>query len=131
MSDAQRRALEVNGIPPLTVVYNGVDPSAMVVDEPTLDSLKARLGLADRKVVLFGGRFTGRKGRAQLLEAFSRVVDRVPDAALLILTSRASWESRHRSQRPAPSQHRPRARVLPRLDGSRQNWPRPTRSQTS
>ena len=28
VSEAQRRALEANGIPPLTVVYNGVDPSS-------------------------------------------------------------------------------------------------------
>ena len=93
VSDAQRRALEANGIPPLTVVYNGVDPSALVVDEQTVHDLRARLGLHDRKVVLFGGRFTVRKGRAQMLEAFSRVVDRVPDAALLILTSSASWQN--------------------------------------
>ena len=30
VSDAQRRALEANGIPPLRVVYNGVDPAELV-----------------------------------------------------------------------------------------------------
>jgi glycosyltransferase involved in cell wall biosynthesis len=93
VSNAQRLALEANRIPPLTVVYSGVDPSALAVDDATVGALSSRLGLDDRKIVLFAGRFTERKGRGPLLEAFSRVVDRVPDAALLILTSKATWQN--------------------------------------
>ena len=95
VSDAQRQALEANGLPPFTVIYNGIDP--LQYDGPDLTAistaLRDRWQLAGKKVVLFAGRLTVEKGSEQLFAAMQRVVVSVPDAKLLILTNHVEdWE---------------------------------------
>lgn len=76
-----------NGLPPFQCAHNGIDVSDFVVPQDSIDALRDRLGLADRKVILFAGRLSGAKGTAQLLAALQRVVQSVPEAALLVLSS--------------------------------------------
>lgn len=87
VSEAHRQTLEANGLPPFQVVYNGIDPHALDVSSEIIDGLRARLGLAGRRVILFAGRLTRDKGSRQLLQALRRVVVSVPDALLLVLSS--------------------------------------------
>jgi phosphatidylinositol alpha-1,6-mannosyltransferase len=57
--------------------HPGIDPTA----------LRARLGLADRRVVVCVSRLVPRKGQDTLIEALPAVHEAVPDAALLIVGS--------------------------------------------
>jgi glycosyltransferase involved in cell wall biosynthesis len=86
VSEALRQALEANGLPAFRVVHNGIDPADYDAPAGVVEALRGRLGLAGRRVVLFGGRLTAEKGADCLLAAFSQVVQAVPGAALLILS---------------------------------------------
>jgi glycosyltransferase involved in cell wall biosynthesis len=71
-SHATKRKLEMNGIQPVEVVWNGVP-------------LRPPRGpLAARPTVSFAGRLRWEKGPDILLDAFAQVVARIPDALLLI-----------------------------------------------
>ena len=86
VSEALREALEANGLPPFRAVHNGIDPATMAAPAGTVEGLRERLGLAGRRVILAAGRISRDKGRWQLLDALSQVVEQVPEALLLILS---------------------------------------------
>ncbi len=86
VSEALRQSLEANGLPPFRVVHNGIDPASLSVSAEAVEALRAKLGLSGRKVILVAGRMTRDKGKLQLLAALKRVVERVPEALLLILS---------------------------------------------
>jgi glycosyltransferase involved in cell wall biosynthesis len=88
VSQAHRQALEANRLPPFRVVYNGIDPEGFRVSPAAVEKLRARLDLQGRRVILFAGRLTGDKGSLQMLQAMKRLVERVPEALLLVLSSR-------------------------------------------
>ena len=71
-SEATRLALSTGGIDSDYVVPNGVPPR------------KARPPLSDPPIVLFAGRLVREKGVHVLLDAFAAVVDKVPQARLVI-----------------------------------------------
>ena len=70
-----------NGLP---VVPNGVDVDRF---HPGVDgdALRRAWGLEGSRVVLFAGRFVGRKGVEYLLEAFARTAPAHPDARLVLV----------------------------------------------
>lgn len=88
VSEALRQALEVNGLPPYRVVYNGLDPASLDAAPETVERLRNRYGLTGRPVILFGGRLSKQKGGGRVLEAMNRLVVRWPEAALLVLARR-------------------------------------------
>jgi glycosyltransferase involved in cell wall biosynthesis len=99
ISRAQRTALAINGYGdvPLEVVYNGLDPltddgspSTSHVPCTVSDAFRARFGLDDRPLVLFGGRISGAKGGDQLLRAVAHARRRV-DCQLAILGDRQAY----------------------------------------
>ncbi|MCA9912671.1 MAG: glycosyltransferase family 4 protein [Anaerolineae bacterium] len=83
LCDAQR----VNGLPPFTCVYNGVDVGQFQASDESIQALRQRYGLEGRKVLLFAGRLTGAKGTRPLLDALRIVVREIPETALLVLSS--------------------------------------------
>jgi glycosyltransferase involved in cell wall biosynthesis len=88
ISQAHRDALEANHLPPFEVIYHGFDAAEyQLSDLAHLEALRNRLGLAGKRVILFGGRLTTLKGSRQLLEAFNQAVIQIPDARLLVLSS--------------------------------------------
>lgn len=76
-----------NGLPPFTVVHNGLSPAQMQASPAAIEALRQRLGLAGRRVILFAGRLTADKGTHQLLAAMQRLVAAVPEMLLLVLSS--------------------------------------------
>lgn len=82
-SHATRSRLEADGIQTAEVIWNGVPVRA------------ARRPLADPPVVAFAGRLVPEKGADVLLEAFAKVVKRIPNATLLIA---GDGPERHRLQ---------------------------------
>ncbi|MEL7434811.1 MAG: glycosyltransferase family 4 protein [Chloroflexota bacterium] len=80
-------AHHANGLPEFTCVHNGIDVQDFAVAGDVVSALRDRLGLADKKVILFAGRLTAAKGTAQLLAALAQVVENVPEAVLLVLSS--------------------------------------------
>jgi glycosyltransferase involved in cell wall biosynthesis len=71
-SEATRAELERAGIAPVEVVYNGLPPRPQ------------RPPLADPPTVAFAGRLVREKGVDVLLRAFTAVVERLPEAQLLV-----------------------------------------------
>lgn len=90
-SEALRQALEANGLRDFRVVYGSVIPDDFQASLQTIEALGERLGLRDKKVILFAGRLSADKGSAQILAALDQVIRQVPGAQLLTLT-RASLE---------------------------------------
>jgi glycosyltransferase involved in cell wall biosynthesis len=86
-SQALADAHAANGLPPFTVIPNGLDAETFAVAPETIATLRAKLGLQGRKVILFAGRLTTDKGTHQLLAALQRIVVDVPEATLLVLSS--------------------------------------------
>jgi len=85
VSHALKDALEANHLSPFQVVHNGLDLSQFDVPEATVDVLRQRWQLYDRRVILFGGRLSYEKGATQLLRALHRVRERVANVTLLVL----------------------------------------------
>ncbi len=87
-SQALADAHHTNGLPPFTVMHNGID-----VDEWKLvwkheqTAISSLLKLYNKKVILIAGRLTSHKGTHQLLSALDKLVDKHPDICLLVLTS--------------------------------------------
>lgn len=86
VSEAHRQALEANGLPPFQVVHNGIAAEGFQTTPDAIERLRAKLGTTGRKVILFGGRMTADKGSYQLLAAFKALVERLPEALLLVLS---------------------------------------------
>jgi glycosyltransferase involved in cell wall biosynthesis len=88
VSEVLRLALEANGLGGFRVVHNGVEAGNWQTSEQEVLELRGRLGLRDRPVILLAGRINEAKGRVQTLAALRRVVARVPNATLLVLSDR-------------------------------------------
>lgn len=92
-SKAQKMELnELYGIKSdkVCTVYNGVDPSIFKPSKNTYP-LKKRLGLENKRVILFVGHFVLRKGIPYLLEAMPRILSEVPNAFLLCVGGTPDW----------------------------------------
>ena len=71
----------------ISVLHNGVDPVSFSNDPGragALDTLRGRLGLQGKKVLLFVGRLVQEKGVHLLLEAFASLSARYPDLRLVL-----------------------------------------------
>ena len=86
-SHALARVHAANGLPPFTIVHNGLNPQQMAASPSAIETLRQRLNLAGRKVILFAGRLTADKGTHQLLAAMQQIVTSVPEMLLLVLSS--------------------------------------------
>ena len=83
VSDEMGQALADNGIGPATTVWNGLPLRA---DEPSpaaVAARSARLGLAGRRVIFYGGRLDRLKGGLELVRALAVVRRAVPEAVVL------------------------------------------------
>ena len=87
-SQALADAHAANDLPPFTVAYNGIHSDDWdKVNPDTVDALRQRLNLHDKKVILIAGRLTSHKGTVQLLSAMNQLMDTIPDMRLLVLTA--------------------------------------------
>jgi phosphatidylinositol alpha-1,6-mannosyltransferase len=69
---------------PVSVMYPGADVEAFRPDLD-VDEVRARHGLAGRRVVVCVSRLVPRKGQDVLIRAMPEILRRVPDAALLVV----------------------------------------------
>jgi glycosyltransferase involved in cell wall biosynthesis len=91
-SEALRQALEANGLTDFRVIHGSVVPNDFIASPAVVETVRERLNLSGRKIILFAGRLTHDKGSEQLLQALSKIVKTVPNVLLLTLT-RASLEA--------------------------------------
>ena len=88
-SQALADAYAANNMPPMEVVYNGIDLEAwQPVESAKVEALRQRLDLAGKRVILIAGRLTREKGTIQVLQAMERLRQTLPQVRLLVLTSR-------------------------------------------
>lgn len=88
-SQALAAAFEDNDMPPVEVVYNGIDVNHWrSVDESSVADLRRRLDLEGKQVILIAGRLTAEKGTRQILSALDQLREPFPQLRLLVLTSR-------------------------------------------
>lgn len=93
VSDELRKALEVNGISPVSVVHNGIDAAVWEPNEKHNQAFKERFRLGEH-AILFGGRISPVKGSDKLLEALMDIRKRVPDAQLLVASQKDEFFNR-------------------------------------
>jgi len=72
----------------MTNVYNGVDEKLFALQERPISLFPE---LADRKIVLYVGRFGPRKGTLDLVRAMKLILSEVPDAHLLCVGGVPKW----------------------------------------
>ncbi len=88
-SQALADAYAANNMPPMEVVYNGIDLEAwQPVESAKVEALRQRLDLAGKRVILIAGRLTREKGTIQVLQAMERLRQTLPQVRLLVSTSR-------------------------------------------
>jgi glycosyltransferase involved in cell wall biosynthesis len=83
VSDEMGAALAQNGIGPCTTIFNGLPSERAEPPASVVEALRARLGLAGRRVILYGGRLDRLKGGLELVRALELVRRDVPNAVLL------------------------------------------------
>ncbi len=84
VSETQRQALADNGVRDFEVVYNGINPADYDIPQTEIDAYRAEIG--NRPIILFAGRINAEKGGLLLLDALTKVRERLPDAHLLLLS---------------------------------------------
>ena len=88
LSHSHQQALAANGLPGFEVVYNGLDPQPFMNIEPSaVDSLRDRLQIGNRPVILLGGRLSQQKGSQAILQALDSVAQVIPEVRLLVLSA--------------------------------------------
>src|SRR5215472_12664788 len=70
----------------MTRLHPGVDATQFRPDPEAREAIRARYGLAGRPVVVCVSRLVRRKGQDTLLKAWPKIKEKVPDAALLIVS---------------------------------------------
>ena len=89
-SQALADVYAVNGLPPAHVVPNGIDLQAWTPAKPDLvRRLRERYRLEGKRIILVAGRMTREKGVEQLLAALDKLRGSLPNARLLVLSSRS------------------------------------------
>ena len=78
-------------------LHPGVDAGTFRPDEPARRLIRDRHGLGDRPVVVCVSRLVPRKGQDTLLRAWPAVIEKIPDAVLLI-AGRGPYEKALRQQ---------------------------------
>lgn len=71
----------------VTLLHNGVDLDVFRFDPQWREEIRREFGLGDRLVVGHVGRFHEQKNHPYLLEIFARILERRPDAVLLLVGS--------------------------------------------
>lgn len=88
-SHALAAAFADNDMPPVEVVHNGINLDEWPpVNDAAVASLRRRLELVDKRVILLAGRLTREKGMGQILLALDRLRNTIPNLRLLVLTAR-------------------------------------------
>ena len=82
--DIYRRSGLLEGVRRVDVIYN-VPPAAAPPSPDEVETLRARLGLASRRAVLYVGKFSPGKGTADLVAAAREVVRVFPDVLFLFV----------------------------------------------
>lgn len=85
VSDALKKALEQNGIKNVETMHTGADVSQWQVPQDQIVGFKAKYGLVNKKVLLFGGRLSTSKGADIALGILDSLKKEIPDAVLLIV----------------------------------------------
>ncbi|MBI5093163.1 MAG: glycosyltransferase family 4 protein [Candidatus Hydrogenedentes bacterium] len=75
----------------VSVIYAGAPP-VRAFPESAVAQLRGRLALDGHRVILAVGRFIRRKGHLTLVRAMARVVERAPDAKLVLAGRGPLWE---------------------------------------
>jgi len=88
-SQAMAEAFNVNNLPPVDVVHNGIDLRGWAeADQAVVRQLRRRYDLAGKQVILIAGRLTPDKGTVPLLKAMDLLKEKLPGMRLLALTAR-------------------------------------------
>lgn len=74
----------------IEVAYNGVDTAIFKKVRDTYE-FKKKLGLEDKRVILYAGHFGFRKGILYLIEAMNEILREEPDAFLLCVGGTPKW----------------------------------------
>lgn len=85
-----KRALEQNGFRNIAVIHNGLDVRQWKLSAERTDAFRQRLPIAGQRLILFGGRLSQAKGSHQMILALPRIIQRVPDAKLLVIGRRGA-----------------------------------------
>ncbi|HET7261672.1 MAG TPA: TIGR04063 family PEP-CTERM/XrtA system glycosyltransferase [Casimicrobiaceae bacterium] len=82
-----RREIVARGVPErrVTVIPNAVDPREFTIGVPADAALRAKLGLAGKRVIGFAGSFYGYEGLDLLVDAFAKLARGSPDLALMLV----------------------------------------------
>jgi phosphatidylinositol alpha-1,6-mannosyltransferase len=80
----------------MTRLHPGVDAARFRPDPEAREAIRARYGIAGRPVVVCVSRLVRRKGQDTLLKAWPAVKEKVPDAALLIVSGGPREAALHR-----------------------------------
>ncbi|MEK6577868.1 MAG: glycosyltransferase family 4 protein [Bdellovibrionota bacterium] len=94
VSNALKDALNQNGIHNVETLYNGIDPTSFISTFQEEQLLRSRLNIGSRPVILFGGRAMTDKGTEVILEAFSSILQRCPNAALVMALEKGEYQNR-------------------------------------
>lgn len=99
VSAAHRQALADNHLPGFEVIRDGLDLSAPASDA-AVETLRQRLRLGSRRIILFETGAPGLDGEPQMLAALRHVRREVPDVALWVFEADASRAGRLRRDNP-------------------------------
>jgi phosphatidylinositol alpha-1,6-mannosyltransferase len=83
--DTGRRVAALRPSAPVSLVYPGVDTAKFALGEGARERARAKLGVADRRVLLTVSRLAASKGHARVIERLPALRARFPDLVYLVV----------------------------------------------
>jgi glycosyltransferase involved in cell wall biosynthesis len=85
VSHELEKALNQNKILNTTTIHNGIDAEDWIANSDQVKRIRKKFNLENKKILLFAGRLSGQKGGNIVLEVLSKVKQKIPNMALLLL----------------------------------------------
>lgn len=84
VSSSLKKLLEINGIKNIETIHNGIDIENWRPEAESTEKFKKQYNLAEKKIILFGGRLSTLKGGKQIIRVVARIKERIPEIILLV-----------------------------------------------
>ncbi len=91
VSTALGKVLELNGISNVQTIHNGADATYWKAKTDMVEAFQKKYDTKGKEIILFSGRLRREKGVVQLVNALPKILEKIPNAMLMIVGEQERW----------------------------------------